>query len=508
LTKQEALDMFQENKFKREIITNRIPDGASISAYKCGSLIDLCRGPHIPNTKMINAFKVVKNSASQWDNKPTGEVLQRVYGISFPDKKLMKKWQEDRKKAEESDHRKKGMDLGLFFFDDMSPGSCFWLPHGARVFNTLQAYTREQYRKRGYDEVITPNMYSLKLWETSGHAAKYREDMFLLNVEQQEFALKPMNCPGHCLMFRRFKRSYRDLPIRMADFGVLHRNEATGALHGLTRVRRFQQDDAHIFCRMDQVEAEVEGVLDFLEEVYGVFGFSFKLALSTRNLDTMIGTMENWDKAEKALANALDKFVNPRLDKLDPWGVNEGDGAFYGPKIDIEVFDSMGRAFQCATIQLDFNLPIRFQLEYTTSDNSMERPVMIHRAIYGSIERFTAILLEHCGGKLPLWVSPRQIAIIPVAQDEKFNEYCQKVQKEFVSRGFYCDIDDSKARMNNKIRMAQKIAYNVIMIVGTDEMDEGAVSVRLNRSTKVEKMPLDKCIEWLVEARDSKQSEF
>jgi len=503
LSREQALDMFRENHFKQEIIQNRIPDGATITAYRCGPLIDLCRGPHIPHTGLIKTFKVVKNSSSNWDNKATGATLQRVYGITFPDKNKMKEWQQNKKKAEESDHRKKGIELELFFFDDISPGCCFWLPHGTRVFNHLLSLMRSEYRKRGYDEVVTPNMYSMKLWEISGHAAKYRDDMFLLNVEEQEFGLKPMNCPGHCVMFRRFKKSYRDLPIRMADFGVLHRNEASGALTGLTRVRRFQQDDAHIFCRLDQVKDEVEGVLDFLEAIYGIFGFKFQLALSTRNLDTMIGRSEVWDKAEAALEEALKKFCEPRN---YAYGYNPGDAAFYGPKIDIEVFDCMGRKYQCATVQLDFVLPERFQLEYTTADNNVDRPVMIHRALLGSIERFTAILLEHCGGKLPLWVSPRQVAVIPVTLD--YLDYANKVNQRLRDMGFYSDVDDSRNRMGNKIRLAQKIAYNVIIIVGKEEVESESVMVRLNRAQDSEKKSLADCVEWLVQARDSRQSEW
>jgi len=502
VTREQAKDMFEENTFKQDLV-DRIPEGDQLTVYRCGPLIDLCRGPHIPDTKRIKTFKVVKNSATTWEGKSDGAPLQRVYGITFPDKNQMKEWVANKKKAEESDHRKKGKDLKLFFFDDISPGCCFWLPHGARVFNTLVDLMRTEYRKRGYSEVVTPNMYSMKLWEISGHAAKYRDDMFLLDVEKEEFGLKPMNCPGHCVMFRRFKKSYRDLPIRMADFGVLHRNEASGALTGLTRVRRFQQDDAHIFCRLDQVEKEVEDVLDFLEHIYGIFNFRFELALSTRNEDTMIGTAEVWDKAEAALEEALKKFCEARSIE---YKYNKNDAAFYGPKIDIEVFDCMGRKHQCATVQLDFNLPNRFQLEYTTSDNSVERPVMIHRALLGSVERFTAILLEHCGGKLPLWVSPRQIMIIPVTTD--YLDYANKVNQKFVDLGFYSDVDDSNNRLGNKIRLAQKIAYNVIMVVGKDEQADESVTARLNRSEESETKSLQDAISWLVEAKDSRQCEW
>jgi len=477
LEKDEALRMFANNKFKQEIIQNKVPDGERCTAYRCGPLIDLCRGPHIPNTGKIKAMSVTKNSSSYWLGNANNPSLQRVYGISFPDKKKLKEYKLLIKEAEKRDHRKVGAAQSLFFFHKLSPGSCFFLPHGTRIYNKLQDFIRAEYRKRGYDEVITPNVYNIDLWKTSGHYANYKENMFTFKCEGVEFGMKPMNCPGHCLVFGNRLRSYRELPIRMADFGVLHRNELSGALTGLTRVRRFQQDDAHIFCRQDQIEAEVGGVLDMLETCYGIFGFTFDLQLSTRPAK-YLGEIEMWDKAEKALANCLDTCGRP-------WTINPADGAFYGPKIDIQLTDALRRKHQCATIQLDFQLPIRFELSFKSEeDGKFERPVMIHRAILGSVERMIAVLTEHTGGKWPLWLSPRQLTIVPVALN--FLEYAQKVQKAMDAAGFYCDIEDSQKQFKKKIRDCQVAQYNYILVVGAQEVEDGTVNIR-NRDNATEK---------------------
>eukprot|EP00835_Amoeboradix_gromovi_P000351 NODE_12_length_45166_cov_0.552511.p6 type:complete len:565 gc:universal NODE_12_length_45166_cov_0.552511:27322-25628(-) len=389
LTKAELLDMFKYNKYKVELIESKITAEGS-TVYRCGELIDLCRGPHVPDTGYIKALMLTKNSAAYWLGKKENDTLQRIYGISFPSKKELKQHKKFLEEAAKRDHRKLGKEMELVMFHEYSPGSAFFLPHGTRVYNKLVDYMKEQYRKRGFHEVITPNMYNTRLWETSGHWMNYQENMFSFDVEKEKFALKPMNCPGHCLMFKNRDRSYRELPLRLADFGVLHRNEFSGALSGLTRVRRFCQDDAHIFCTINQIKQEMLGCLDFLKEVYGVFGFKFDLRLSTRP-EKYLGEVETWNEAEKLLQSALDEFGNP-------WTINEGDGAFYGPKIDITVKDALNRSHQCATIQLDFQLPQRFGLEYR-SETGLDRPVMIHRAILGSVERMFAVLLEHYAGK-------------------------------------------------------------------------------------------------------------
>lgn len=366
-------------------------------------------------------------------------------------------------------------------FHDLSAGSAFWLPHGARIYNKLIEFIRSHYWRRGYDEIITPNIFNLDLWHQSGHALHYKDAMFCFDVEGQEWAMKPMNCPGHCLMFAGAIRSYRDLPIRFADFGVLHRNELSGALTGLTRVRRFQQDDAHIFCREDQIEGEVLDALNFMKDVYDTFGMTYKLELSTRPKKAL-GDIELWQRAEAALANAMNMFIGE-----GNWRENPGDGAFYGPKIDIKVMDAMDRVHQCATIQLDFQLPIRFNLQYSTSStdagSQFARPVMVHRAMLGSVERMFAVLCEHFGGKWPLWLSPRQVMLIPVHAE--FNDYCKDVQKKFHDAGFYVDVDLSKATFQKKVRNAQIAQYNYQLVVGKQEKENGSVNIR-TRENQVE----------------------
>lgn len=472
MSKEDLLKMFHYSKFKTYLVQTKIPDGGSTTVYKCGKLIDLCVGPHIPHTGRIKAFKLLKNSSSYFLGDANNESLQRVYGISFPDKKLMDAHLKFLAEASMRDHRKIGKEQELFLFNEMSPGSCFWLPHGTRIYNTLVDLLRSEYRKRGYEEVITPNMYNSKLWKTSGHWANYKENMFTFEVEKETFGLKPMNCPGHCLMFKARERSYRELPWRVADFGVIHRNEFSGALSGLTRVRRFQQDDAHIFCTQDQIEQEIENIFDFLKFMYGVFGFEFKMELSTRP-EKYVGELETWDAAEKKLENALNKWGGA-------WELNPGDGAFYGPKIDIMISDALRRWHQCATIQLDFQLPQRFELEFKAKDTeeseNYERPVMIHRAILGSVERMTAILTEHFAGKWPFWLSPRQILVVPVGV--KYQEYAQQVRDKMHNAGFYADVDLTGNTLQKKVRTGQLMKYNFIFIVGETEMNENSVNIR------------------------------
>jgi len=381
---------------------------------------------------------------------------------------------------------------------DLSAGSAFWLPHGARIYNKLIDFIKGHYWDRGYDEVITPNIYNLDLWHTSGHALHYKDDMFVFDVEGQEWAMKPMNCPGHCLMFAGQIRSYRDLPIRFADFGVLHRNELSGALSGLTRVRRFQQDDAHIYCREDQIEAEVLGALNFMKEVYDTFGMGYRLELSTRPKKAL-GEIELWDRAEKALANAMDAFGGK-----GSWRLNPGDGAFYGPKIDIKVMDAMDRIHQCATVQLDFQLPLRFKLQYNTGSKvegeQFKPPVMIHRAMLGSVERMFAVLCEHYGGKWPFWLSPRQIMLIPVHAE--FFDYCEELRKKLHKEKFYVDVDVSKDTFQKKVRNAQVAQYNLQMIVGKSEVENGTVNIRTRENEVQGEMTVDAMIEMCKRLRD------
>lgn len=489
VSRQQALEMFADNPFKVEII-KELPEDKTITVYRCGPLVDLCRGPHIPNTSHVKAFACLKASASYWRGKSDRESLQRVYGISYPDSKKLKEYLTQLEEAKKRDHRVVGLNQELFFFHPLSPGSCFFLPHGTRIYNTLMNFIRNEYRKRGYHEVITPNMFNMQLWEKSGHAANYKENMFVFEVEKQEFGLKPMNCPGHCLMFEHRVRSYRELPLRLADFGVLHRNELSGALTGLTRVRRFQQDDAHIFCKESQIKDEVGGVLDFLQYAYEIFGFTFELELSTMP-EKHLGDLETWQRAEAALAEALNAFGKP-------WQINEGDGAFYGPKIDITVFDALKRKFQCATIQLDFQLPIRFDLSYSAEDEAKrERPVMIHRAILGSVERMLAILLEHYAGKWPFWLSPRQAIVCPVS--EKSSEYALRVRDQIHQAGYYVDVDTSDRKIQKKVREAQLAQYNYILVVGEEEANTGQVSVRIRDKSTHEVRSMDELLKLFRE---------
>lgn len=485
LSKDELLQMFSYNQFKVRILKDKIKEEKT-TVYRCGTLIDLCRGPHVRHTGNVKAFKVTKSSSAYWEGKSDAETLQRIYGISFPDSKLLREWQRFQEEAAKRDHRKIGREQGLYFFHELSPGSCFFTPKGAHIYSTLLDFIRSEYRKRGFQEVISPNIYNFKLWNISGHGDHYAENMFLFDVDKEKFALKPMNCPGHCLIFDSDVRSWRELPLRLADFGVLHRNELSGALTGLTRVRRFQQDDAHIFCTQDQISDEIKGALDFLQAVYSVFGFTFDLCLSTRP-EKFLGEIEVWNNAETALAQALDSAQMK-------WTLNAGDGAFYGPKIDITINDALKRPHQCATIQLDFQLPNRFNLNYCSEDGDKKRPVIIHRAILGSIERFIAIITENFGGKWPFWLSPRQAIVLPVGLNT--NDYAKQVEKELFAAGFQVDTElDPGLTINKKVRNAQLAQFNFILVVGEREMTNRSVNVR----TRDNKIHGECSVEQLIE---------
>lgn len=476
MSKADLLEMFKHNPLKLRLIGDKIADNTSSTVYRCGPLIDFCGGPHITNTSRIKAFTVTKNSSSYFLAKAENQVLQRVYGISFPDKELMKEYQKFKEEADRRDHRIVGREQELFFFHEWSAGCGFFLPHGTRIYNRLLDFLRGEYRRRGFSEVITPTMFNSKLWEQSGHWEHYRDDMFTFENNKEGYALKPMNCPGHCLMFDHRERSYRELPIRFADFGILHRNELTGALHGLTRVRRFQQDDAHIFCRQDQIGSELKACLEFMAYVYGILGMSFQLKLSTRP-EKYLGELAVWDAAEKQLTESLDAFGHA-------WELNPGDGAFYGPKIDIAVMDAHKRKHQCATIQVDFQLPKRFNLTYRAPakdanaevSSELERPVMIHRAILGSIERCMAILIENFGGDWPFWLSPRQAVVVPVSHAN--DEYAVQVQKALYEAGFHVEADCGDNTFNKRIRNAETNKHTFILVVGNKEAEDGTVNVR------------------------------
>ncbi|CEG43879.1 threonine-trna ligase [Plasmopara halstedii] len=510
VTRKFAEQLFEYSEFKRDMMQT-IPDGEAISLYRCGPLIDLCRGPHVPHTGMLSSFEITRCGASHWKGK---ELLQRVYAISFPNNAQLVEWRTSQEEARKRDHRLIGHAQQLFMFHPLSPGSSFFLPHGTRVFNALVDFIRGEYRRRGYSEVISPLIFKKELWETSGHLKNYHDDMFMVTQgiatdsktcqghgrefeeETDQFGMKPMNCPGHCLIFREAQTySYRDLPVRLADFSALHRNEASGALTGLTRVRRFHQDDAHIFCTAAQVQSEILQALDFIKHVYGIFDFSFNLRFSTRP-DHYMGELELWDDAEDQLQVALDKFG-------EPWSVNEGDGAFYGPKIDVVVTDALNRQHQCGTIQLDFQLPINFELKYDGPDGKPHTPIIIHRAVLGSIERMMAILIEHTGGKWPLWLSPRQIAVLPIAEAHHnyANEVASKLQN-VSHRGLFVDVRDGSKTLNKRVREAQVLGYNYILVVGDKEQSSNKVNIR-TRDNKVHgAKPLTDFIEDIKAAID------
>ncbi|KAJ5476573.1 hypothetical protein N7475_002302 [Penicillium sp. IBT 31633x] len=466
VSKENLKKMFAYSKYKLHYI-DKLVTGESSTVYRCGTLVDLCRGPHIQNTGKIKTFKIMQNSSAYFLGDQSNDSLQRIRGVAFPDKKLMAEHLKFLEEAEKRNHLKIGKEQELFFFDEVSPGCPFLLPNGTKIFNQLQSLLRTEYRKRGYQEVQTPNMYDVSIWKTSGHWDHYKDDMFKLDVEKREWALKPMNCPGHFTLFGHRERSYRELPMRIADFGVLHRNEASGALSGLTRVRKFQQDDTHIFCENSQIMSEVEGLFDFLQAIYGLFGFTFKLKLSTRP-EKYMGSLETWDQAEDQLKKALTKF------KGDDWIIDEGDGAFYGPKIDITIADALKHQRKAGeNTEADAK-------EGETKPNELPfgraRPVVIHRAIIGSFERFLGILTEHFGGKWPFWISPRQILIVPVMP--ALNDYAEEVQHILQGDKLNVDVDTSGNTLQKKIRTGQLAQYNFIFVVGAQEKEARTVNIR------------------------------
>ena len=491
---KKAKELFKDNKYKLEILNNlekfeeTQKNSDEVTIYRQGEFFDLCRGPHVQKTSQLKAFKLTKVSGAYWRADAKNKQLQRIYGISFPDKKDLNKYLENLREAEKRDHRVITKKLDLVMLHETSPGNPFFLPKGTVIYNELISFIRDEYKIRGYDEVITPQLFNKKLWETSGHWEHYKEDMFLLDIEGQEFSLKPMNCPSHCLIYKRDTKSYKDLPIRLADFCSLHRNELSGTLSGLTRVRKFSQDDAHIFCTEDQLEQELTDILSFIKYVWeDVFGFKLTYALSTRP-EGHIGSPQVWERSENILRLALE---NNNV----PFTIKEGDGAFYGPKIDIDIEDVLGRKWQCPTVQLDFNLPERFDLTYEGSDGSKHRPVMIHRAVFGSLERFFGIMTEHFAGKFPLWLSPEQVRILTIA--DRHLDYANSLKEELSD--FRVTIDSRAETLNKKIREAELSQVNYILVIGDKELEQELVNVRTrgkdvlgNMSRKEFKLRIDK----------------
>lgn len=463
--KEEAKKIFADNQFKIEMI-EKLDEG--LSAYAQGEFIDLCRGPHIPNFGLVQAFKLTKTSGAYWRADKNNPQLTRVYGISFPDKKLLKTHLNFLEEAAKRDHRVIGKQLGLFSFHKEGPGMPFIHPNGMIIWNELMSYWQDLHSKEGYKQIKTPILMSHELWETSGHWDFYRENMYLSVVDEKTSVLKPMNCPGGMLFFKEDMYSYRQLPLRVAEVGVVHRHEFSGALSGLFRVRSFHQDDAHIFMKPTDIADEIHKVLTLATTMYKLFGLDYHLELSTRP-EQSIGTDEQWRLATDGLVESLARSGYE-------YRINEGDGAFYGPKIDMHIRDAIGRTWQCGTIQLDLNLPERFDLTYIDANGEKQRPVMIHRVIYGSIERFFGVLIEHYAGKFPLWLAPIQAIILPVA--ENHHDYARKVLKQFIKAGLRVEVDFDNESVNKKVRKAQLRQINYIIVVGDKESSEGSLSVR------------------------------
>jgi len=468
-SKKEALTAFGSNSYKQELIQG-FEEGSTLSGYQQGEFFDLCRGPHLPSLGKIKAFKILKTSGAYWKGDSNNEMLTRIYAISFPDKEQLKTYLHMLEEAKKRDHRLLGQKLDLFSFREQSPGMPFIHPKGMLVWNALIDFWRDLHKRSGYVEIKTPQLMSRDLWVQSGHWEHYKENMYTSVIEDKEFAIKPMNCPGCMLYYKAHSHSYRELPLRVAEFGHVHRHEASGAISGMFRVRSFHQDDAHVFMKPSDIKEEIVNVLNLVKIIYETFGLTYRLELSTRPEKTKtIGSDKEWEVATQGLKDALDAWGLP-------YKINEGDGAFYGPKIDLHIQDSLGRSWQCGTIQLDMALPQRFDLFYTDSDGMEKRPVMIHRAIFGSMERFFGILVEHFSGKFPLWLSPRQICIIPVA--DRHVDYAHKVRAFLTSLGFLVDSDDSNESVSKKVRNAQLLQCNYMLTVGDQEVENETVNVR------------------------------
>ena len=469
VSREEALKLMSEKgeDYKVQLI-NDLDESENISLYEQGDFTDLCRGPHIPSTKFIKAFKLTSVAGAYWRGSEKNKMLQRIYGVAFATKKELDKYLNMIEEAKKRDHRKLGRELRLFEIMDEGPGFPFFLPKGVVLKNILIDYWRKLHNKAGYVEIETPIMLNKELWIRSGHWDHYKENMYTSMIDDKEFALKPMNCPGGMLVYKSEGHSYRDLPLRVGELGRVHRHELSGALHGLMRVRAFTQDDAHIFMLPEQIKSEILGVIKLIDEVYGTLGFKYNIELSTRPEDSM-GSDEEWTMAESSLKEALDEGG------LD-YKINEGDGAFYGPKIDFHIEDSLGRSWQCGTIQLDFQLPQRFELEYIGSDGEKHRPIVIHRVIFGSIERFIGILIEHFAGKFPVWLSPIQVKVLPIS--DSFMEYGHEVIDKLRKYGIRCEIDNRSEKIGYKIREARNERVPYMIIVGEQEKTHGNISLR------------------------------
>lgn len=489
VTRNEAQQLFAHDALKLELLAD-IPEHEKVTVYEQGEFYDLCRGPHVPSTGKLKHFKLMHVSGAYWRGDSKNQMLQRIYGVAFASKEELAQYFVFLEEAEKRNHRKLGKELELFMFSEEAPGMPFYLANGQIIRNELESYLRQLQAKYDYHEVRTPLMMNQRLWEQSGHWDHYKDNMYFTHVDDQSFALKPMNCPGHMLIFKNELYSYRDLPIRMAEFGQVHRHEFSGALNGLLRVRTFCQDDAHIFVTPQQIEKEIALALKIIDEVYQVFGFQYDIELSTRPADYM-GDLELWDQAEAALENVLKHLGLP-------FTINEGDGAFYGPKIDIHIKDAIHRSHQCATVQLDFQLPEKFDLTYINEHNEKVRPVVIHRAVFGSIDRFLGILIEHFGGVFPTWLAPKQVQIIGVA--DQHQEYVQQVVKALQNEQIRVGVDNRSEKLGKKIREAQMKKIPYILVLGDREKDQQYVTIRKHGEQSLHEMPLSQFVENIKQA--------
>lgn len=490
-SKAEALKAFDNNKYKKELIES-FDEGSDLTGYRQGEFFDLCRGPHLPNLGKVKALKILKTSGAYWRGDSKNEMLTRIYGITFPDRKLLKDYLQQLEEAKKRDHKILGPKLDLFSLKEEAPGMPFIHPKGLIVWNELLAYLRELLNKNDYIEIKTPTMMVKELWERSGHWYNYRQNMFTSVIEEREFAIKPMNCPGCMVFYKTHTHSYRELPLRVAEIGNVHRFEPSGSLSGLFRVRSFHQDDAHIFMKQSDIESEILNVLNLADTIYSQFGLKYHLELSTKPEANTIGSDKDWEIATAGLKGALDKSGRP-------YKLNPGDGAFYGPKIDFHIKDAINRTWQCGTIQLDMALPEQFELEYTAADGSRQRPVMIHRAIFGSIERFMGILIENFAGKFPLWLSPLQVRILTVA--DRHADYAKELAAKFKNAEFHVDVDSSSESVSKKVRNAQLTQINYILTIGDQELTNKTANLRTRDNVVHGEINIDEFIQKIDKER-------
>ncbi|EPV9389419.1 threonine--tRNA ligase [Campylobacter upsaliensis] len=488
LSKKEAIEKFKDDDLKQEVLA-KIPSD-EVSIYKQGEFEDLCRGPHLPNTKFLRFFKLTRIAGAYLGGDENKEMLTRIYGTAFADKESLKEYLHIIEEAKKRDHRKLGSELKLFAFDEQIGGGLpLWLSNGARLRSKLEQMLYKIHRLRGYEPVRGPELLKAEAWKISGHYANYKENMYFTNIDEQEYGIKPMNCVGHIKIYQNDVRSYRDLPLKFFEYGVVHRHEKSGVLHGLFRVREFTQDDAHIFCMPSQIKEQVLEILDFVASLMKIFDFEYEMEISTRP-EKAIGDEAIWEVATKALKEALDE-------QGLKYGIDEGGGAFYGPKIDIKITDALKRKWQCGTIQVDFNLPERFALEYTTSENTKERPVMLHRAILGSFERFIGILTEHCAGEFPFFIAPTQVGIVPIS--EVHLAYAKDIQRTLLEMGVDSEIYDKNESLSKKIRNAEKQKLPMILVIGDEELSNRAVALRDRRAKEQKSLSLDEFMNLIKE---------